>query len=404
MAFTVSNLLCATEIQSSPQAMEFVELVQKRYYLAHRLESPIRVLIDSYNKIMNKGSVGLWKFVVNRTNNSCKARLLEQGTAKKFQHSLVRGHMQRIEETQSIDAVHELWSDFLAYKFIESDLFVKEMLVAMVVLYKNLIVNLNEQGYKGYAGACAVDHVQDDLQVLARESWPDTQQNHVMFQLDAQEGVYENFYSILNLLDETYDKADFVLTNNMRFYHIQRLLKPIITLLKFNAAQGIYPLSSDDEKVLEFQHEKITMCVEKMKRMKSLEPIKDLWHHFTSYKFITDKVFLREFLVLLIVTYKKEVTAVSGPHIQKDVPSADEVLQLYQDISKLQIPELLNNLDDIVEQFISIMNKYELDSSLSWAAWIRKYWWVVPVSAASLYINIYLLKKAAEPALSLDLL
>jgi hypothetical protein len=80
----------------------------------------------------------------------------------------------------------------------------------------------------------------------------------------------------------------------------------------------------------------------------------------------------------------------------KDVPTAEDIIELYSTIATLPIPEMLNSLDSLVEDLIEIIEKYELDTAMSWTQWFKKYWWVPPVIISSLVINFLLNHRTAR--------
>lgn len=48
--FSICNLEGANDAYNKQLAMQFVKLVQKRYYFIHRLEKPIKVLFSLFEK------------------------------------------------------------------------------------------------------------------------------------------------------------------------------------------------------------------------------------------------------------------------------------------------------------------------------------------------------------------
>ncbi|HSW73690.1 MAG TPA: hypothetical protein VLG71_00905, partial [Candidatus Limnocylindria bacterium] len=49
---------------------------------------------------------------------------------------------------------------------------------------------------------------------------------------------------------------------------------------------------------------------------------------------------------------------------------------------------LLNLLDDIVNQYESFHQQFELNNqSLTWSEWFKKYWWAPPIVVVSVFIT-----------------
>lgn len=362
--FSMCNICMPQEspgLKSSEQAMRFVKVVQKRYYLVHRLEKPMRFLMDFYESIQQNNQFNFWHLMAQRKP---KELILPIGISAQFQHPAVKKCMKTLEEEHNIRAIHSLWSDLLSYKFIENELFVREAIIAIVVLYKAVISMVTKEGQGQKA-----ENV---------KSW---------------EEMYDNFDSILNLLDESYDKGDFVITNNLRYYHIQRLLKSIVILTQVNT-RYLNPLwdclvQTINKNNISFKHEAVQRCLDSILETESFEPLFGLWHHFMAYRFANDSLFLQEFVALEYMLYRKLIDCLRVS-VGKANPTADDIIELYANIATLPIPEMLNSLDSLVDDLIAIMEKYELDTTLSWKDWLIKYWWVPPVVLASIVVNFIL--------------
>ncbi|MCX5921711.1 MAG: hypothetical protein NTX86_00040, partial [Candidatus Dependentiae bacterium] len=214
----------------------------------------------------------------------------------------------------------------------------------------------------------------------------------------AENEVRDHFSVLLNILNESDDQVDFVLANNMRFYHIKRLTKTVDILLKYHLSPANTAMVCDFTQV-PFKHERIQACVRKVKEMQNYKPIFFLWQHdFVSYRGINDVLFLQEFITLLLLIGRS-----SCHSNMKKMPTAKEVITLYNAIAALPIPELLNSLDAIVDQLTELLDGYELDAAMSWKSWLSKYWWVPPVVVASCIVNFFLQKGLpADNTVNLD--
>lgn len=365
-------------LEPNEQAMKFVKMVQKRYYLVHRLEKPITFLMEFYRSVVKKGPFNLWSIFKSDLHKDIVVPL---GVSEQFKHPLVIKYMRELESHHTITVINDLWSDFLSYKYIDDELFVRETIIAIMIVYKALALNLNPTIQKNGS------FLESMYLATEKESAVDKQ------------GLYDNFHSILNLLDESFDKEDFVITNNLRHYHIQRLLKSIIILTKVNA-QYLHPLwdcltQTIDKNSISFKHQAVQECLESILQTRSLEPLFGLWRHFMAYKFANDSLFLQEFISLEYMLYCKLIDCLRIVTV-KDVPTAEDIIELYASIATLPIPEMLNSLDSLVEELIDIMEKYELDTAMSWTQWFKKYWWVPPVVISSIIVNFLLRHRASQ--------
>lgn len=354
------------------QAMQFVKMVQKRYYLVHRLEKPVNFLIRFYESVTKNTTFDTWSLIQLSLH---KGPMVPAGVSSQFRHPLVVKYIRALEHEQSAQAISDLWSDFLSYKHIEDELFVRETIIAIMVVYKMLVLNLNPVAPKDFL---SLKH--DRVPFLGKGA------------MEKQE-FYENFHSILHLIDEPFDKEDFIITNNLRHYHIQRLLKSIVILTKVDSSYvrllwNCLSQSIHSQPVL-FQHEKVQECLDEILKSKSLDPLFSLWHHFMAYKFANDSLFLQEFVMLEYMLYRKLIDCLRVL-VLKTSPTAEDFIELYTSIAALPVPEMLNSLDALVEELIVIMEKYELDTAMSWSQWFKKYWWVPPVITASVIVNFLL--------------
>lgn len=383
MIFSVCNISITTPDMhdSNDNAMKFVKMVQKRYYLVHRLEKPISFLMDFYRSAAKKNIFNVWSL---DKPYPYKDIIVPTGVSDQFKHPLVIKYMRDLENEHNIRAINDLWSDFLSYKYIEDELFVRETIIVIVIAYKALVLNL---GIQKNSSA-----LQDFFYITGKNG------------MQGRQELYDNFDSILNLLDESYDKEDFVITNNLRHYHIQRLLKSIIILTKVNS-QYLLPLwdcltQTVNKHSISFQHKAVQECLETILQTKSLEPLFNLWRHFTAYKFANDSLFLQEFVALEYMLYCKLIDCLRIVTL-KDSPTAEDLIELYTSIATLPIPEMLNSLDTLVEELIDIMEKYELNAAISWTQWFKKYWWVPPVVISSFIVNFLLNRRSDNVAKAL---
>lgn len=350
---TISLGAIEQPLESNPQIMRFVRLVQKRYYLVHRLEKPIEFLTK-----LSHGNI-----------------TFPSGISDQFQHPHVIKYMKALELDHDVRAINNLWSDFLSYKYIEEDLFVRETIIAIVIVYRALIVGLkNDSEHKNMA---------------TYSYWVRP------WDFNGQE-LYENFHSLLHVLDESYNEENFIITNNLRHYHIQRLFKSIALLTKINT-QYLHPLwdclvHTIQNNAISFKHKTVQECLSSILQTQSLEPLFSLWRDFMAYKFANDTLFLQEFVTLEYMLYRKLIDCLHFENLRAS-PAAEDLIDLYASIATLPVPQMLNSLDMLVEELIVIMEKYELNAAMSWTEWFKKYWWVPPIVISSVIINFVLARR-----------
>jgi hypothetical protein len=354
---------------SNEQVMRFVKMVQKRYYLVHRLEKPMNFLIHSYQALIQQKSA--FDFYAWFQDGLSKGASFKQDATIQFTHPAIIKYAKELEKGLLTSSIKNLWSDFLSYKHIDDEQFVREAIVIVMIMYKALIVEFNSI------------HVEKKSVFALFKGEKD---------FNKQE-IYDNFHSIIDILDESYKQEDFVITNNLRHYHIQRLLKSIAILTKVDT-QYLYPLwdcltNTIHNNAIQFHHAAVQECLSLILKTKSLEPLFGLWRHFRAYKFINDSLFLQEFVTLEYILYRKVIDCLKIVVAKKPL-TAQDLEELYSSIAALPVPEMLNSLDTLVEELIVIMEKYELDSTMSWTQWLKKYWWVPPVVCVSVVVNFVL--------------
>jgi hypothetical protein len=64
-------------------------------------------------------------------------------------------------------------------------------------------------------------------------------------------------------------------------------------------------------------------------------------------------------------------------------------------ISQLPIAEVLNAIDMLVNELPPFIEKYELNSQITWKNWLKKYWWVPPVFG--IWFGLKILLKLQRP-------
>ncbi len=127
-SFSIINYCGQREVDQEA-AMHFVKLVQKRNYLVHRLEKPIKSLLRFYDNLQKQQNFNVLYFF--DYVHHVKQQPISSGLFEQFSHPVVRGYLKEIEQKNDGQAIYKLWSDFLSYKFIESDLLsVKRLLLS----------------------------------------------------------------------------------------------------------------------------------------------------------------------------------------------------------------------------------------------------------------------------------
>jgi len=366
-------------------ASDLVTAIEQRYYMIMRLKRPIATLVEAHQK----------RTFVYVTQN-----------AHLFKNPVMHRTFVAMERTQSATPFYTLWSYFLSYKFVEDKEFIKEMLTAILLLYKELILALRHDSLSDQQLIQSIDRriaLQGDtdyvptldelnkvcLQYKALCPTPDCHElndaltsHHAIPALSStplSDSIEEQIGTVHNLLDQ--DDMDTISRDNtMRFYYIQRLLK---SMFRLSRHKNLIPFVFDDAVINELACPSLGLCIKELVERKSVAPLFRVWSQITAYDFIQNTHYIREFVLVTCLVYKQMVVAMT-PEPEVKAPTPKDVLMMYEKLATLPVAELLDLLDDVVEQYDTLAHHYALkDSSLTWKQWFEKYWWSAPIVVGS---------------------
>lgn len=355
--------------------------IHRRYYLIKRLEKPINALYNMQ------------------------------------QHHRLTTHDAPARARDSFDA---LWIDFLSYKYINDDLFEREMIIATLLFYKDMLAtsfdfkeNAHElcariDTYINSLGSRAEPVAEYALETLLHDMptgsiKTDSPDTHLLQEILLGHSAWSDFYpeasstmqatvgTLVHVLGTSnQEPTRLVVCNTMRLYHIQRMLKSLFILSHF-AKMPIHFSSPLSEKV---RTPILRDCVIRMEKSHSLLPLFQVWQRIICYDFIDDGDEIKEFMHLLIIVYKSLTCSLHQSRMQKNsesIPDAQllNILEVYDHVSQLEIAELLDLLDDIALHLDHIAHMYELHNPhLRWIDWFKKYWWIFPVVVTWFYFSL----------------
>lgn len=358
MMGVLSHQLCATT--------DLVTAIEQRYYMIKRLEKPIDTLIKAYQK----------KITLQ----------VPKGSANLFKDPLVHRTFVAMERTQSTMPFYKLWSSFLAYQFVENKEFINEILTAILLLYKDLILSMRHEPAHKQKLLQSIDTYLPNKSLCptidCHELNAALTSHHTIesvYPTEFAHSIEEHIDTIRTLLDQ--DEMDSIATDNtMRFYYIQRLLKSMFILSR---QKGPVPFLFDETVCNNLTCPSIKACVQALVAQKSMVPLFEVWAQITAYDFINDTHYVREFVLVAYLAYRQMLDTLHPSSAEQPVRAKD-VLAMYEKIATLPVADLLDLLDDVVEQYDTLAQQYALkDSSLSWKQWFEKYWWSAPVVVGS---------------------
>jgi hypothetical protein len=166
-----------------------------------------------------------------------------------------------------------------------------------------------------------------------------------------------------------------------RYYLTQRLLKAINIILQYVSATKDSSMQCVEivEQIL-WKDDYIQALCSEITHTRKMSPIFELWDYFSQFRKIHDADFNRETCVLIRVCLQCIYA-----ELHRDLATKNSWLA---DIDSLPLEEILSTIDLLVEQMPAILEKYELQSNLSWKQWFKKYWWAVPVISTVIGLRI----------------
>ena len=152
--------------------------------------------------------------------------------------------------------------------------------------------------------------------------------------------------------------------------------------IKKYAARSLYLNLIDFGGIVSFLHDKVSSCVNKINRKKDLSKFFILWEKFKRKEISDEKLFLKEFSVLVAMIY----TSVWQNFSERDTTrfSFSNIKDIYQKTSDLPILRLLDLLDEFLDQFELLVEESGLEDA-SWPTWKK---WLVKKGLAFVVIVV----------------
>jgi len=112
----------------------------------------------------------------------------------------------------------------------------------------------------------------------------------------------------------------------------------------------------------------------------SLKPLLLLLQNVQIHRHIDNNRFIHE-LFLLVFTVHKQILFHECEETSYSLKKTtlNTILEISEKINQLPIAEVLNAIDMLVTELPPFLEKYEFNSKMTWKAWLRKYWWVLPI-------------------------
>ncbi|MFC1842970.1 hypothetical protein ACFLYU_04895 [Candidatus Dependentiae bacterium] len=159
----------------------------------------------------------------------------------------------------------------------------------------------------------------------------------------------------------------------------------------------------DSLKKIEYKNEIIKICVAKMLKCASIEPLLRTWDYAHDMCISNeDMVFVREFSILIFSLYENLLVIMTSQKTNektcKEIKGTlEDIIQVYNAVSDLPLKEIIMTLEKCYVIFSKILNDYGVHSRMSWGKWFSKYWWLAPTVAIAI-IGALLRKKLSRPS------
>lgn len=381
-----------------------VQNIQKRFYLIQRLDKPLHIL---FSHVCN--------------DPACIESLIISDSRFYFKHPVIKNELHEMALLHSIEPMYRVWNDILSYKYIDDDLFMRETIVALIMMYKNLLSASKEVKRTPMCRVRenSIGIVYDATDITYQKELSNLLFEHNKVNALCQDCACENdnldchIATMSLLLEKTMENQDFVSSNVTRFYSLKRLMKPVYLLSRLcspdstmiNTQAVAMPVKqlTQSLKALPFTHPIMLETIQQINALGSLKPFFSLWRRINSYDFIEDELIVREFGQMLVVMYNACILHSVTRYVPVRIGDSllQNILVLYQKISALPIMEIFMVLDEFVERVEGLVHDYQIaDNTMSWQIWIKKYWWTAPVTIVALlftYTKMFFGRRTLQP-------
>ncbi len=145
-----------------------------------------------------------------------------------------------------------------------------------------------------------------------------------------------------------------------------------------------------------FSHPTICNSLKQAIAAESLKPIILLLQYTQHNINAQSSHFLHETLILIFAVHKHILFDECAQHhhpIKKS--TLETIIAINNIINQLPIAEVLSAIDMLVNELPPFIEKYELNSKITWKNWLKKYWWVPPIFGV--WFGLKILLKLQRP-------
>lgn len=294
------------------------EQIHQRMYLVRRLEGTISALHTLNHKL------------------SIDSFVLEQHP---FEHPMIKEVITAINSQKNLQPLFDLWGQFTAYKKLSDEQFVQEFIGLLFTTMIQL----------------------DDLRRnIKRKAVP---------------------------IPVVLSGVSFTEALAQHLYQVQRLKKPLdflknISCQKNDLFDQDFSSSECDCTFIRnytFSHAEINRCIKQIIADRSMVPITHLAADFINFKFIHDKIFQKEFMLLIFTAYRNLLIN-NALRFDYTVKKSTAALFnfLYENAEKISLEQILDAIDTIADELPSLLKKNRPSTAERCKEFAKKYWWGIP--------------------------
>lgn len=347
--------VCAADNEPALAISDQTFLVYRRYYFIARLDRTIK-LLAKFSQEAKAPAVPL------RTRQVIDD-LMHMLEMQQFNHTLIKDSVTSMYQSRSLKPLFMVWDAFKSYKSLKDDLFVEDFSKEIFIITRSIAQHLHDED--------SIKSLPMDLNIVCRCDAISRLTEYIelyMQGIETRMPPPERGSDVSDLaLNIHTDEVAF------RYYALRRL---------HEAAQLMLSVSPEIQKSL---HEAATAATNRYEQHKAmrLRTFKQLWDDCQQYKFIDDSSFLHAFAVrlsLMLHAYQQAEAHEQAKPARK--LNYTQLMQIYQQINKMPIEEILTGIDFLVTNASAISNSYH-NSGLSFGQWIKEYWWAPPMMIAT---------------------
>lgn len=309
---------------------------------------------------------------------------------EKIHHVSVRSAMHDYIETQSIKPLLHVWDDIASYRSLDDYELTREFGCILVLLMAHIIER------ERFGDPCMVDTIPAIYDTLWTFS-PEDQFNYLCYYLACLTGNKDGCFYQEYMQDQWGDTKSgesvgggYTESITCRLYYQKRLTR-MYKVIEYSARNTVALGVTYTNVTLAFSHPRIRACMQAIEEQQSLGPLMELWDEFKEYHFINDDLFLKEFLIATVVVVNLMKNSLA-PHVPSEKLGSlpDFLFRMYDKIYALPLEEILSTIDLLAEELPTMIQTYRPDCSLGWSAWVRKYFWSMPIDCMRVGIKVLL--------------